>query len=543
MNEPTTLWNPSRVLGRALSALLACACMGLVGWIWFGEPAVDFGPWMLMETRQIAVPLHSGVLAIEIHDRQKGWTERVLVESDGLRVVRGIPVKEFSAGPEPDLDPERAAYFESRIGPLPGRTTLERATQLAHWVAGKAYRRTLVKRERPKRRPVLDGDGRVVLASIEGGDEFNCLSLATIYADAARAIGLRVRRIDLSVRFGSPYEGHSIVEVWSGLHGKWIVVDPTFCTTYEIDGVPASAIELHRVVERRQFDRISVVRAADAPGADPWTYPINPLLFFQTVLLKVDGHPWVVPTDPSPPVGPVGRGGFLQVSSSDPLSPTNADATTVSARVGRIGDRIAFQDLNGVLYVCLGDDLFSYGRFEVRVSLGSSHSFTPEIVPHDTTDDALCLGDDLIENERLVDEDGDRLPDGWEIDGVPARVETSASGGVTIESADLECELFLRIPKGVGVPLAAAARLRVDTGDVAFGLRKRRFHDGVLVGPTPPTTVSPILLAPQNHRARLRFIVAPHTRCEIDWVSLRRVRRLGECVARPADDVDPHPQR
>jgi hypothetical protein len=36
----------------------------------------DPGPWTLKETRQIAVPLRAGTIAVEVRDTISGWVER-----------------------------------------------------------------------------------------------------------------------------------------------------------------------------------------------------------------------------------------------------------------------------------------------------------------------------------------------------------------------------------------------------------------------------------------------------------------------------------
>ena len=50
-----------------------------------------FGEWQRMEARQVSVPLAPGTVAVEIADLESGWTERVSVQSDGRRVLSGIP--------------------------------------------------------------------------------------------------------------------------------------------------------------------------------------------------------------------------------------------------------------------------------------------------------------------------------------------------------------------------------------------------------------------------------------------------------------------
>jgi hypothetical protein len=488
-----------------------------------------------MSARQVGVPLVPGRMVVEVRDAVDGWTERVEVESDGRTVLSGLPFERIRIAPvrttAPGAEILRTAVQAGNSG---AGATLDRAYALCLWVGARAYAGG------ERRLPVVagagaatSGEGRQVLASIDAGGDFNCLSLATLYVDAARASGLVVRRIDLAVRDRSAFEGHSVAEVWDSDHRAWVLVDPTYGLYYTVDGAPASALDVHRALGARRFHAIGVVRADDAEAVDPWTNPINPLFYFRNVYRPVEGGPWLRYAGEGAAPAAIARHGFVQTDSAALFELPPDFEGDVPVQRGSVRKRIVAQALNGVLYVCLVDDLFAPGRFYVRTSSSVTPSFTDDVEGYDSTDDDLLDGPNLAPNPTFADGDGDGIPDSWEVDAGTPRFTWTGAGELVVEAGDEPCLLSGVAAGAEAVTVAATLRARVDRGLATLSVRKRRGAESLEIPPGAMLDRSPILLAPSRVRFRLRLELAPNTRCVLESLSLRRERLFGDVLPRP----------
>jgi len=82
-------------------------------------------------------------------------------------------------------------------------------------------------------------------AAVDGG-EFYCSHYSKFLMDAATAIGMKARKIIIDTKHGLNDEEmhHSIDEIWSPKHKKWVVVDAMGDIHFEKDGIPLSALEV-----------------------------------------------------------------------------------------------------------------------------------------------------------------------------------------------------------------------------------------------------------------------------------------------------------
>jgi hypothetical protein len=488
-----------------------------------------------METRQVSVALAPGRTIVEIEDTVDGWTEEVAVESDGRSVVDGIPIERLLLADEIPVDDDAARFWRREVGSHldAAISTIDRAVLLSDWVGERTFGRRNAEgsrkwRERPE--PLVSADGREILASIDSGASFNCLSLANLYYEVGRTEGLTVRRVDLTLRHLAPYEAHAVVEVWSPERQKWVVVDPTYSTRYDVDGHPASALDLHRAVTEGRFAEITVVRTADAPGDDPWVCHINPLLLFRHLYLRLSERhrPYLSLADSATPVAPIARQAFAYTDSDAAfLVRGDAPAPQLPIRIGSSNERLVFQVLGGRLYVCLHDGLFVHGRFRVRSTAGAPPVFTPEIRPHDPSDRTLCSDDELLSVRAFADADGDSTPDGWVVSGLPKRVELGPRGELIVETGNAECEFAAEVPAESPTPIVAFVTMRVERGRVAVSLHPDE-RCRLWIEPGPMATVSPYLGHTRRRSPDLRVVMAPGTRCVIEAVAVRRALTLAE---------------
>jgi hypothetical protein len=76
---------------------------------------------------------------------------------------------------------------------------------------------------------------------------------AATLTQCALALGFQARRVEISktaTAWIAPDEanvGHSVCEVWSQDWHKWVVLDANLNAHYEQQGVPLSALEVHRL--------------------------------------------------------------------------------------------------------------------------------------------------------------------------------------------------------------------------------------------------------------------------------------------------------
>jgi len=95
------------------------------------------------------------------------------------------------------------------------------------------------------------------------GKGFWCQVYAMTFVELACYLGLPARVVALSQK--GYISGHAVVEVWSNIWNKWFVVDPDFNIYYLRKGVPLNAIELHKLWEKHEENKVSVVKLKPRP--------------------------------------------------------------------------------------------------------------------------------------------------------------------------------------------------------------------------------------------------------------------------------------
>jgi len=122
----------------------------------------------------------------------------------------------------------------------PGRSEFEKQVLLMNWV-----HRQFKKFGRPSTasKGALD-----ILDGIEQGHTFFCSHYAHVMVSSAASLGwvdreLALRRHQGVAKVGGSTE-HSVTEIWSNQHRKWVMLDPTSNMYLERDGVPLNAWEI-----------------------------------------------------------------------------------------------------------------------------------------------------------------------------------------------------------------------------------------------------------------------------------------------------------
>ncbi len=89
-----------------------------------------------------------------------------------------------------------------------------------------------------------------ILKAIEMGHTFFCSQYAQLLVSGAASLGwidrpLALRRHQGVAKVGGSTE-HSVTEIWSNQHGKWVMLDPTSNMYLTKDGVPLNAYEIRQ---------------------------------------------------------------------------------------------------------------------------------------------------------------------------------------------------------------------------------------------------------------------------------------------------------
>jgi len=124
----------------------------------------------------------------------------------------------------------------------PGRDEFERQVLLMDW-AHRQFTRF--------GRPSTNCHGALaILGAIDGGHTFFCAQYAEVLVSAAASLGWVDRSLALRRHQGVNKNGgsteHSVTEMWSNQHRKWVMFDPTSNMVLEKDGVPLNAWEIRQ---------------------------------------------------------------------------------------------------------------------------------------------------------------------------------------------------------------------------------------------------------------------------------------------------------
>jgi transglutaminase-like putative cysteine protease len=99
-----------------------------------------------------------------------------------------------------------------------------------------------------------------LLDEMAAGKSGACRRCSRVLVGALLAMRLRARLVVGTPGFDQREVSHCLVEVWIGEMGKWVLLDPTFDTAFDLDGKPASLFEVYQAYregeqQRLQFDR------------------------------------------------------------------------------------------------------------------------------------------------------------------------------------------------------------------------------------------------------------------------------------------------
>jgi hypothetical protein len=466
-----------RSLNRAMALSSICTAIGIS--ISCG-PQMPMSVWVPLVTSQLSVPLDSNTV-VELR-REGHGIERI--NASQLRTEELLSWKAMARPADDSQSLGRAIELCKRVGIEYAAETDEHDTEAPN-------------------------------------ERVNCQVVANRLYALLRETDIPSRRVDLAVRPGSPYEGHSAVEIWSTESQRWALLDPFFCIWYSIDGRPASALDLHYAVTGGTRSVIRMERIGDGIGVDPWTNRIPPLLYFRTLLLSMNDGAWLVYADPDAKIGYIADPAFVWTESTSAfLAPPDQPVALTHAREVRAGS-IVIQTFRGRLYVGI-PKLSEPNTWWVRVPEGQDLALEPIPAAYDVRDQLLSRKDELLPLP----------PNAWSIQGTPTSVVRDEHGGITIETNAETVQLACDFESEQGASLVIAAHIRNERGSVNFEIGGRRKQFVLELDKATDVSISPVIVKARG-RDSIIITVAPESRCHVFSVNARHTRSL-------SDFLDPH---
>jgi hypothetical protein len=271
---------------------------------------------------------------------------RFVVERHG-NLVKGLPETQKQIAARPSLSLEDATFFRHELAGIvyPSDSHWQRAIRIRNWLATRRYRTAL---------PGLATRApREAYLQMRAGKPVLCGNLADIYVAFCEAAGLVARTVGLSLMvrdgtFGS--DTHAGAEIWIPEMGGWVYQDSTFNCYWEIDGKPASALQLHDAL----MDGREIKLVSDNPQTESLVhnYYVDPRLFFRHISYEYKaGGPLVYYVDGRlEPLNMRDRY-WLQTDSRAVIEELDKDGRTIVERRGEVAPGVFVQLVGTTLFI------------------------------------------------------------------------------------------------------------------------------------------------------------------------------------------------
>jgi hypothetical protein len=294
------------------------------------------------------VPLPEGPTIIIITDPRMGNAQlaRLVVERHG-NAITGLPESQKRIAPRPSLSLEDAAFFRHELAGVvyPSDSLWQRANRIRNWLATRGYRTAMpgLSTRTPREAYQQMLRGRPVL----------CGNLADIYVALCEASGIVARQVGLSLMvrdgsFGS--DTHAGAEIWIPEMGGWVYQDSTFNCYWELDGKPASALDLHSAL----MDGREIKLASDNPQAESLVrkYYVDPRLFFRHISYEYKaGGPLLYYVDGRLEPLNMRDHYWLQTDSRAVIEKLDTDGHSIIERRGEVAPGIFVQLIGTTLFI------------------------------------------------------------------------------------------------------------------------------------------------------------------------------------------------
>src|ERR1044072_7510550 len=226
---------------------------------------------------RVAIPEGETTVTITSRDAEAQQLCQLTLKRRGDAIV-GIPIIEKRVAPRERLTLDDAAFLRREIGAAVSTndSPWQKANKVRAWLAQLRYRLGMPGLSTRKPREAYE--------QMKTGQPVLCGNLAEIYVALCEALGLTARAVGLSVAVQQGLFGvdtHAGAEVWIPEMGGWVYQDPTFNCYWQIDGKPASAMQLHdAVMEQRDVDYMPHDKQTEQRLRD---YSLDVRLYFRQI--------------------------------------------------------------------------------------------------------------------------------------------------------------------------------------------------------------------------------------------------------------------
>jgi hypothetical protein len=300
---------------------------------------------------RIALPEGETVITITDPRSESEQLASLVIERDG-ETITGIPQVQRQIAARARLSAADAAFFRRELSGVvsPSDTLWQRALRIRDWLAHTQHRTALP--------GLATRVPREAYERMKQGEPVLCGNLAEIYVALCEAVGLNARAVGMSLMVRNGFLGndtHAAAEVWIPELGGWIYQDPTFNCYWEIDGKPASALQLHNAL----IDGREIKPAPESPGVESALrdYYVNPRLFFRHISYEYKaGGALLYYTDAHLEPLNLRDKNWIQTDSKAAIERLDTDGNTIVERQGEVAP--------GIFVQLIGNDLFVRDRRE-----------------------------------------------------------------------------------------------------------------------------------------------------------------------------------
>jgi len=430
---------------------------------------------------RVAIPEGETTVTITSRDAEAQQLGQLTLKRRGDAIV-GIPVIEKRIAPRERLTVDDAAFLRKEIGAVisSSDSPWQKANKVRAWLAQLRYRLGMPGLSTRKPREAYE--------QMKTGQPVLCGNLAEIYVALCEAVGLTARAVGLSVAVQKGLFGvdtHAGAEIWIPEMGGWIYQDPTFNCYWQIDGKPASAMQLHdavmenRAVEFAPHDKRTEQRLKD--------YYLDVRLYFRQISYEYKpGGTVLYFADPRLEPLNLRDQNWIHTDSRQDIQRLDTNEGLVVERRSEISP--------GVFVQLVGNDLFVRDRRErspgirVRSTTGTVEGLA--YLHQRAQDLGVFSKANLVQNPAFrLTSGANQLADDWSIAGP---VEAMTISGGQAMSALPGGKLYQRIQVRTGGRYLMYARVSVSRGLVNWSIADAE-HGPRSMGTIEPERISEVV--------------------------------------------------
>jgi hypothetical protein len=446
-----------------------------------------------------SVALPEGETVITIFDPRLDpqLLARLVVDRHGNHIT-GIPERTRHIAPRARLSPEDTGFFHRELGSLgaTGSSDWKRANRIRTWLASVAHRIGAP--------GLATRDPRQAYEQMRMGLPVLCGNLAQIYVALCEAAGLTARTVgmDMMARDGQlGRDAHAGAEIWIPEMGGWVYQDPTFNCYWDVDGKPASALQLHdALLERRE-----ITLAPETCGTETASQNyVDPRQYFRQLSYEYrPGSDLLYYADGRLEPLSMGDRNWSQTDDRADIAGPDADGVTVIERRGEVAEGIYAQMIGDRLFV---RDRREQGRgIRVRSSRGAVQACAYE---HRRAEDlGLFNNDNVVRNGSFrFSGVNEVIAQDWQVSGPVEAITMLGGQGMSARSGG---RLWQRFQVSPGKHYLMYAKLNAVRGDVIWSLADpdRNTESKGVVEPSGISEVVSDVVASQGNELNVSFEV------------------------------------